>query len=102
MKNKTTANWLITSMVLGVIGVSGGDSLPALTALCGLGLMVFSIIGAIKVKKADETLTYITLGSVGLFWISYLANLEEGITLTAYLIWIMAIWLSVKLYKLAD
>jgi hypothetical protein len=102
MKNKTTANWLILSMVLGVIGASVQDGADLFYALAGLGLMVFSIIGAIKVKKADETLAYITLGSVGLFWISYLANLEEGVTLTVYLIWIMAIWLSVKLYKLAD
>lgn len=102
MKNKTTANWLITSMVLGVVGASIQDGADLFYTLAGLGLMVFSVIGALKVKKADETLTFITLGNLALFWISFLAGLEEGVTLTGYLLWIMAIWLSVKLYKIAD
>ena len=102
MKNKTTANWLIVSMVLGVIGASIQDGADLFYTLAGLGMMVFSVIGALKVKKADETLAYITLGTLAIFWISYLAKLEEGVILTVYLLWIMAIWLSVKLFNLKD
>lgn len=102
MKNKTTANWLIVSMVLGVIGASIQDGADLFYTLAGLGLMVFSVIGALKVKKVDETLAYITLSNLAIFWIAFLGKMETGVTLTSLLMWVMAIWLSVKLYKIAD
>jgi len=102
MKNKTIANWLIGSMVVGVIAVASTTDNEVLTTLAGLGLMVFSIIGALRVKKLDDTLAYMTLGNLGLFWFCYASNLEIGTTGTAILIWVFAVWLSVKLYKLAD